>query len=405
MDRRGAPCPAWMVTRFEQQGGTMAFRQFMQLALHDPDHGAYGSGQLKVGPSGDFATSPSLGPDFAELLALQLIQWFDQLASAQEDQCLSLVEVGPGEGDLCADLIKTLQREAPPWLDRLEVVLVELNPGMETRQRQRLEGAVSVPLRWCTLESLASQPVCGVVLAHELLDALPVERLIWRDGELRQMGVSLQRSAKNEGLSLVWMDQQLPDHLRDQLSWAQQRCNLALPPKGASDGWCSEWHSEIPHWLHSAAQAMEQGVLLIVDYALEAHRYYTSMRREGTLLAYRQQRASNDLLAHAGNADLTAHLCLETLLAFAKEGGWSPLGHCRQGEALLSLGLAERLHQLQQLPASELSTALQRREALLRLVDPAALGEFRWIVLQKDQGQAKRSFPLTTCCLQGPAIN
>ncbi len=400
-----------MVTRFEQQGGAMSFRHFMELALHDPDHGAYGSGQLKVGPSGDFATSPSLGPDFAELLAVQVREWFDELACRCPARRLSLVEIGPGEGDLTADLIQALQHEPPAWIDRFEVVLVELNPGMEARQRQRLGETVSVPVRWSSLEALASQPVNGVVLAHELLDALPVERLTWREGELRQMGVMLQGSGDSAAPCLVWRDQPCPDWLCEQLAWVQQRCNLQLPPQGAADGWCSEWHSELPSWFEAAAKAVDQGVLLIVDYALEAHRYYSARRSDGTLLAYQQQRASGDLLADAGRADLTAHLCLETLLAFATEQGWKPLGHCRQGEALLSLGLAERLHQLQQLPPSELAKALQRREALLRLVDPAALGEFRWIALQREQATADASStpanasPFTSRFLQDPVSN
>ena len=405
MDRHGVPCPDWMVTRFEQQGDAMSFRQFMELALHDPDHGAYGSGQLTVGPSGDFTTSPSLGPDFAELLTLQLLEWFDQLADERPDQRLSLVEIGPGEGDLTADLLKALEREAPPWIDRFEVILVELNPGMEARQRQRLAGGVSPAIRWSSLESLALQPVCGVFLAHELLDALPVERLIWRDGALRQMVVSLHRSDDTNAPSLIWRDQPLADGLPEQLAWAQQRCNLALPPKDAPAGWCTEWHSDVPGWLQTAAKAMDRGVLLIVDYALEAHRYYSASRSEGTLLAYQQQRASGNLLARAGTADITAHLCLDTLLACAEEQGWRPLGQCRQGEALLSLGLAERFHQLQRLPATELGNALQRREALLRLVDPAALGEFRWIAVQRDPTLTVGSTALTSRCFQVPEIN
>ena len=150
---------------------------------------------------------------------------------------------------------------------------------------------------------------------------------------------------------------------------------------------------------------MDQGVLLIVDYALEASRYYTAMRSEGTLLSYRKQRASADLLAHAGTADLTAHLCLETLIANAEERGWRTLGQCRQGEALLSLGLADRLHQLQQLPVTALANALQRRETLLRLVDPAALGEFRWIAFQRDRGLSESLSPLACRMFQQPAFN
>ena len=96
-------------------------------------------------------------------------------------------------------------------------------------------------------------------------------------------------------------------------------------------------------------------------------------------MAYRNQRASPSVLVDAGQQDLTAHLCLETMVHQATTNGWSLEGQCRQGEALLALGLAERFSSLQQLPGSQLAEVLQRREALLRLVDPASLGEFRWL--------------------------
>ena len=100
-------------------------------------------------------------------------------------------------------------------------------------------------------------------------------------------------------------------------------------------------------------------------------------RGAGTLMAYRGQRASSDPLGEPGRWDLTAHLCLDSLEAAARAAGWQRLGGCRQGEALLALGLAARLHGLQR--GIDLATALQRREALLRLVDPTALGDFRWL--------------------------
>jgi SAM-dependent MidA family methyltransferase len=100
-------------------------------------------------------------------------------------------------------------------------------------------------------------------------------------------------------------------------------------------------------------------------------------------MAYRRQRASGDPLREPGLWDLTAHLCLETLEAAARAAGWQPLGGCRQGEALLALGLAQRLHGLQQQPSARLEELLQRRESLFRLVDPAGLGEFRWLAFHR----------------------
>jgi SAM-dependent MidA family methyltransferase len=128
---------------------------------------------------------------------------------------------------------------------------------------------------------------------------------------------------------------------------------------------------------------VDVGVLLVIDYALETWRYNAQGRADGTLLAYRGQQASGDLLLEPGHWDLTAHLCLESLDAAAAVSGWQLLGQRRQGEALLALGLAQRLHGLQQSEPSELAAALASREALLRLVDPAALGDFRWIAYSR----------------------
>jgi SAM-dependent MidA family methyltransferase len=137
-------------------------------------------------------------------------------------------------------------------------------------------------------------------------------------------------------------------------------------------------------WLRGCGAALAAGVLLVIDYALEAWRYYAPARSQGTLMAYRGQEACGDPLRDPGHWDLTAHLCIDTVLEAAAASGWRPLGQCRQGEALLALGLAERLHGLQGEPAADLATLLARREALLRLVDPHALGDFRWIALARS---------------------
>jgi SAM-dependent MidA family methyltransferase len=160
---------------------------------------------------------------------------------------------------------------------------------------------------------------------------------------------------------------------------------LGLSPAGSlrQPGWCTELHPELGPWLQQAAAGLCSGVLLVIDYAHEAWRYYAPQRSNGTLMAYRRQQASDDPLQEPGHWDLTAHLCLESLEAAAAASGWTSLGHRRQGEALLALGLAQRLHDLQQQPAAELATLLARREAMLRLVDPHTLGDFRWVAFAR----------------------
>ena len=128
---------------------------------------------------------------------------------------------------------------------------------------------------------------------------------------------------------------------------------------------------------------MDAGVLLVIDYGLVAQRYFTARRSDGTLMAVCAQQAGLSPLDQPGEQDLTAHLCIELVDEAAQRNGWMVGDQAKQGEALLALGLAERLHGLQQLPGHQLAEALQRREALLRLVDPVGLGAFRWLTYRR----------------------
>ncbi len=363
----------------------------MDWVLHDPEHGAYASGRLRIGPKGDFSTAPSLSDDFAALLAPQVASWLEQLGSGP----LALIETGPGEGSLAADLAAELARGWPQLAARTELVLVDPSAGLVERQRQRLSGC-PLPVRWSTFEQLADQPLVGVVLAHEVLDALPVERIVW-DGRLwRRQRVALTPdgaatdggNGETAGLALVSGEPlEEPDLAR------LADLGLADPGPERPAGWCSELHPGLEPWLQSCGATLHSGVLLVIDYALEAFRYYGPQRSCGTLMAYRAQQASADPLRDPGCWDLTAHLCLESLTAAATVAGWRCLGQTRQGEALLALGLAQRLHGLQQRPELSLAELLPRREALLRLVDPTALGDFRWVAFARGGG-APEPLPL-----------
>ena len=124
-------------------------------------------------------------------------------------------------------------------------------------------------------------------------------------------------------------------------------------------------------------------ILLIIDYATEAKKYYTSKNSHGPIVSYKHQKMMNSILYSPGNCDLTSHVCIETLINDAETLGFNTVGITKQGEALLALGLAERLYGIQKDFKEDLSNALLRREALLRLVDPVCLGDFKWFVLKK----------------------
>ena len=380
-----ARCPKWLIDQIINSGGSISFHKYMDLVLNDPENGFYSTGRLRIGKDGDFCTSPSLGNDFARLLAIQVADWlFDLEKAGIEYELFSIVEIGPGEGTLSRDLILAIAEIAPALISNLEFVLVELNEGMKKRQKKVVNNLEGINYRWSNIEDLISRPVTGVVIANEVLDAFPVERLVFTDDKVFRQGVSLKKI--NNEYFLEFVDLRPTSAILNFLQESHNLLNIDFPPNNICDRWITEWHCDVPVWFEKLSKILINGSLLVVDYALESKRYYNSNRRDGTLISYRNQKANSNILKNPGLSDLTAHLCIESTINYALKNGWRFMGETRQGQALLALGLSKFLYSLQDTSSQDISAALSRRESLLRLVDPMGLGEFRWLAFQKDNG-------------------
>ena len=378
-----ARCPEWLIDRIRNSGDSISFYKYMDLVLNDPKNGFYSTGRLKIGKNGDFCTSPSLGSDFARLLAIQIVDWFIDLEkSGIEFELFSLIEIGPGEGTLSRDLILAIGEIAPAFIGKIEIILVELNEGMKERQEKVVNKLEGVIYRWSTIDYLISSPVTGVIVANEVLDAFPVERLVFTENKVFRQGVSLRKL--NNEYYLEFVDLMPTSSIINFLKDSKSLLKIEFPPKDISNRWVTEWHCDLPNWFGKLSKVLSNGSLLVVDYAMESRRYYNSARRDGTLISYRNQEANPNLLKDAGLCDLTAHLCIESTINYALTNGWKFIGETRQGQALLALGLSGFLYSLQETSSNDLSAALSRRESLLRLVDPMGLGDFRWLAFQKD---------------------
>ncbi len=378
-----ARCPEWLIDRIINSGGSISFYKYMDLVLNDPENGFYSTGRLNIGKDGDFCTSPSLGNDFARLLAIQVVDWLlDLEKSGIESELFSLVEIGPGEGTLSRDLAIAITEIAPALISKIEFVLVELNVGMRKRQEKVVNNFEGIYYRWCDLEDLNLRPVTGVVIANEVLDAFPVERLIFTGNKVFRQGVALRKI--NDEYFLEFVDLKPTSAIMEFLQKSNSMLNIEFPPKNICDRWVTEWHCDLPTWFGKLSKVLINGSLLVVDYAMESKRYYNANRKDGTLISYRNQKANTNILKDPGLSDLTAHLCIESTISYALINGWKFMGETRQGQALLALGLSKFLFSLQNTSSQDLSAALNRRESLLRLVDPMGLGEFRWLAFQKD---------------------
>ena len=157
-------CPAWLATHLKKNGGSVSFYDFMDLCLNDPCYGAYSTGNLKIGKKGDFCTSPSLSTDFAQLLAIQLIDWLNQIIFYNKNcDLFSVVEIGPGEGTLVKDLIEKISNLAPYLISKIEFILVEKNEGMKARQQKLINKGNNIRVRWSSLEQLRMKPIYGII--------------------------------------------------------------------------------------------------------------------------------------------------------------------------------------------------------------------------------------------------
>ena len=373
--------PEWLIKKIIKMGGTISFYDYMNFILNDPKNGYYGSGKAEIGVKGDFVTSPSLSEDFAFLLAKQIEDWLIQFRRKLiTSQKLSVLEFGAGDGSLLNGIIKYLFINNKKLLKIIHFIIIEPNKGMIQKQKNKLIKFLNmgVDIVWKNLDDLKENSLNGIVLANEVLDALPVERIIYCNGKIHRQAVSLDKKSG----SLFFDKLSISKELSISISRAQTELGINIPPKEAPEGWVSEWHIDNSLWLMGIYEKMNNGILLIIDYAKEARRYYSSKNTNGTLISYKKQRIINNFLDSSGNCDLTSHICIETLINDAEFRGFETIGIVKQGEALLTLGLAEMLHEIQN-DLKDLSKALYRREALLRLVDPICLGDFKWFIFNK----------------------
>ncbi len=314
----------------------ITFARFMERALTEPGLGYYASSQLRPTRGGDFLTAPELHPFFGRCLARFVAAAWEQAGSPVR---YVVRELGAGRGTLRDRALEGLRDEGSGVLDRIEWQAVDLPERTEA----------------------APEPV-DLVLANELLDALPVHRVVQQES-LREAWVAWQDG---------WFAETLADPSDPALAAQLAAGGVDLRP-----GQRAEICLRAPELVAEVAgQLAPRGLLLIIDYGHEAVELYGPHRRAGSLLAYRGHAVSDDPFRAVGHTDLTAHVDLSALLRAAASAGLVLLGHTTQARFLAGLGLGELLVELGRDPATDLPTYLEARSSVARLLDPRHLGGF-----------------------------
>jgi SAM-dependent MidA family methyltransferase len=330
----------------------------MAEALYGPE-GYYASRPRLGGADADFFTSPELHPAFGALLGeLASRVW----AALGRPERFDLVEHGPGTGALCRDLLDWADHVVPSFGAAIRYRLVEASASLRELQRETLTtaGVLDGRVRWEEAEGAGL--FSGLILANELVDALPVHIVVMRDGHLRERYVVL------EGEGLGWQED---SPSTPELSAYFER--LGVWP---AEGNIAEVNLDGVAWMERTAAMLGRGAMLVLDYGYPAPELYAAERRHGTLLTYRAHMLGSDPLRDVGGQDVTAHVDFTSLARAGERGGLETVGLISQAALLRRLGLDGYLRRLEGAQVSALDHDANRR-ALLTLIDPDGLGESR----------------------------
>ncbi|MGH2535459.1 MAG: class I SAM-dependent methyltransferase [Thermomicrobiales bacterium] len=368
-----------------ERDGPMTFARFMELALYHPAHGYYLSAERRPGRGGDFLTAPEATPLFGLTLARQIAECWERL---ERPEPFVVREYGAGVGGLAYDVIAGLSTEAPEVAAALQYRLIEPN---QHRLAQALAAMKEVGLAHVVMAEDGDdvEPIIGVALANEVADALPVHRLVLRDGQFRERNICW----RNIGLAEV-------EGEPSPAAWTaieRLRAEGVVVPDGAA----VDVSPAAAEWFAGVGRGLARGYAIIVDYGYPAQELYRAHRLEGTVRAYFAHTVADDALVRVGRQDLTAHVDFTALQRAGEAVGMRVAGFTTQGAFLASLGLGGRLVEMQRDPETTMPDYLAAQAAVLRLIDPGGLGRFGVLIMAKD---APVEPPLAGFAVTGPAF-
>jgi SAM-dependent MidA family methyltransferase len=359
------------------RGGVIGFDTWMRLALYAPGLGYYSAGATKLGADGDFITAPEVSSLFSRCVARQAAEVLDVTGG-------DILELGAGSGRMAADVLTELAAlQVLP--DRYRIL--EVSADLGERQRSRLASLpppLASRIEW--LERWPEDAMSGVILANEVLDAMPVERFVLRGEagaqQVRALAVAL------EGEEFRWKEIEAGPELDHAV-----RDILASLPEPLPDGYVSEVCLALQPWMASLAAQLERGVALLFDYGLSRTQLYHPDRSDGTLRCHYRHRAHGDPFLNVGLQDITAWVDFTSVADAADSSGLDVLGYATQSAFLIGAGIESLL-------TTDMRDAAQdpRRMAGLtgearKLMLPGEMGEvFKVIALGRGHDSPLRGF-------------
>lgn len=363
---------AFIRERIGEAGGDISFAEYMQHALYAPGLGYYTAGATKFGEAGDFITAPEVSPVFGHVLARQCAEVLAQIDDGE------ILEYGAGSGKLAVDMLECLAEiGALPSAYRILEVSADLRERQENQVREKAP-ELAHRVTWLSVPPDAFR---GVVIANEVLDALPVERFVCRDTGVQQQRVL----AGDSGFELAEVP--APGPLVAAVERIEQELGEQLP-----DGYVSEVCPAASDWVGQVSASLQEGLVFLFDYGVSRGEYYAGERSDGWLRCHFRHRAHNDPLVLPGIQDLTSWVDFTGVAAAAAEAGFDVAGFTTQAQFLMAGGLDA---EMQGFAAMSVEDQLELSRQIKTLTLPGEMGEhFKCMALRKGSGVTPSAFKL-----------
>lgn len=342
-----------MITSEISRNGPISFARYMELALYTPGYGYYSNAAEKFGAQGDFITAPEISSLFGECIAAQIAEVLQNLSTEH-----AILECGAGTGRLAADVLQALNKlNCPPQ----HYYILELSANLRQRQQHYLQNTLPDLYDRITWLDQLPQQFSGVIIANEVLDAMPVERFTWEKQQLWQQHIDWQKD------QFVDIKVPAPAHLIT----AIEKLGVEF-----TEGYSSEINLHIQPWLSSLNQVLSSGLILLIDYGFPRHEYYHPQRNMGTLMCHYQHRAHDNFLLWPGLQDITAHVDFTAIAEAAVENSMDVLGYTTQAHFLMSCGILKKAEQMNM----DVVQGYKTSQAIKRLLLPSEMGELLKVI-------------------------
>ena len=362
MASRSEPTPlALLLAERIRSGGPITFSEYMEACLYHPLLGYYTKAEQH--PRRDYFTSVDASPLFGRLLARQFHEMWSLL---DRPQSFRLIEVGAGTGHLAKQILDCVASSWPEFHDALRFIAVERSTSRRALQSKILDAHIQAD-KFAAQEELPDEIASGCIFSNELLDAMPVHRVIREQNDLREICVGFGKNGLGDEirqLSSTALKEYFAEEQISLLEEQQAEINLAA---------C--------RWIAEAGAKLKRGFVLSIDYGHAARELYDERHMRGTLLAYERHRASEDFFRAPGEQDLTAHVDFTALEINGRKSGLLRTGFTSQSKFLMALARHGEFTDLQSDGMSE-TEQRQRRLLFKTLINPEGMGGTFQVLIQ-----------------------